>query len=167
MSEEKKDHEEEGQEKPTPVVDDLKSEMTFDSDDPIEVKITIKDEQYVLVQCSEYVCENYRNEVVARATKAESGKTPKDGEGIGNLPTFLLSKCLFKINPANGARKKLDPSVIQVLPGKIVKKIFERAQRISGLEQRPTTLPELKKLRAEIDLKIKELEEEEARLGES
>lgn len=160
---------ENGQDKQEDFAEQLKKEvreaMNFDDDTPLEVDVTIKDQKYVLVQCSQNRCETYRNEIIQRgAAIQEGGKGPKEGQGLGNLPSMLLSWCMFHVDES-GKRKPVHVNTIKTWPGPIAKKLFERARRISDLEDKPTTIEGLKKLRAEIDIKIEEMEGEEARLG--
>jgi len=136
---------------------------------PIEASVSIetKDEEgrdivkeFVLVEATEGVVVGYRNLLMA-ATKFNENMKPTSIEKMADAEPYLVANCLFEVykNAGEVRRRPVPESVIRLWPSvRIVKPIFELAQKISGLKEDRTV--------EAIDKQIAELQKERAKLLE-
>lgn len=112
-------------------------ELNFDSIAPIEIKVTIEGEKYILQEASGEVATKYTNARLGKI-KFNDGK-PNSFQGLADIEPYLVSMCLFRLDfGADGEEIKRTPvtvAKIQSWPSRIQTKLFEEAKRISELDK--------------------------------
>lgn len=125
-------------------------EMIFDSVEPVEIKVTIKGEKYILREADEAAVVAYRNCQV-RAARVVDGKFTGMGDIVNSEP-LLLSKCLLYEKD----RKNVPLEVINKWRHKVTKPLLERLKKISEIDT-GDTIEGLEKRLAEDQKKLAKL----------
>jgi len=134
--------------------------MVFDLE-PIEIPVTIGGVEYVLCEASADAARKFNNK------RAEAGRF-SDGKlsgvsGLGDLEPLLVSSCLFRVTSRQvdgGVKRALSPvayNTVLTWPARVVTPLFERAKKISELEE-TETLEALREQLKDTQEKIAELE---------
>lgn len=122
-----------------------------------EESVTIGGQQYVLREADGEASTRYAN---ARLKYTEvQGDRVVAVDGMADTEPLLVSMCLFTPDG-----RPVPLVVIRKWPGRVQRSLFDRAKRISDIDQ-PMDLDALKKARDVIDRRIKELETDQ--LGKS
>ncbi len=120
-------------------------ELNFDDIAPIEIKVTIQNEKYVLEEATGQVATKYLNARLGKI-KFNDGKA-SSLQGIADIEPFLVSMCLFKLDfGATGEVIKKTPvsvTTIQSWPFRIQDQLYKEAKRISQLDKIETPYNEL------------------------
>lgn len=144
----------------------MPSEFNFDLT-PVEVQVTVNDgetsQKYALREATEAVAAEFRNARIkgARLDGRNVVGLPEDLAGVQSL---LVGACLFRYKedgtPGHIAVGRI---VVAGWPARIVKPLFEEAKKISQLDEEEQTLQGLLEQRADVDERIGDLQQAEAR----
>lgn len=143
--------------------DHLLTPMELDDPRPLEVKVSIAGEWYVLREADETANIDYRN-VYQKAVQFgdEGGKTVVVGnDGTAEARSLILSKCLFKVDPND--TDEMEPVPLEVIRGwvpRIVKQLFDRLEAISLLKEDEETEEALEEQKATVEKKLYKLRED-------
>lgn len=97
----------------------------------IELPVKIDGDDYVLVEASAEAAKKFKDHVIA-STKFEKGK-PSGVKDLAASETLLLSECLFKVDGVN--RSQVHTSTLLNWPNRVTNALFEKAKRISALNE--------------------------------
>lgn len=130
--------------------------MVFDDPTPAKVEVTIGGEEYVLKEASGDTAVKYRN-MLLRATKMSDGKV-SGIDGMADAEPYLVSACLFRIVDMKGTRTEVPVALaaVRAFKDSILKQLFERVKKISGLDDKETE-QSLKKKIADLTAKLEAL----------
>lgn len=112
--------------KPNPLL----APMQF-TEDFIEIPVKVGTKDYVLCEANEEVAKQFANK---RADAIRQVGDVRRLVGVGELQSFLLSKCLFELGP-DDKRIPVSQSTMLRWRSDVVKQLFERAKAISGLNE--------------------------------
>lgn len=135
-------------------------ELIFETEDtPIEIPITVGKAKYFLCEALGDVAAKYENRKVSNM-KLDNGK-PVSVANTGDLAPFLLGMCMFYPSE-DGTKadrsKPVNPLIIRAFKSKTVRTLFDKARKISDIDQ-PTTADDIKKQIKDLTSQLKELEE--------
>jgi len=108
--------------------------MDFDltlQEEPVTIKTRDGVFHYVLTEATEDIAVAYRNLVIGSMSMGPEGK-PQTVKGIADGEPFLVAGCLR--NAETGG--PVSEVTIRSWPSKVVKALFNKAQEISGLQDR-------------------------------
>lgn len=91
--------------------------------------------QHVLKEASEDASVKWRNAAMRHA-RYEDGQIKTVGN-VADCEPVLVSYCLFEVLP-DGTHKPVPEKEVRDLPSRIVTKLFDRARKISGLDDDDT-----------------------------
>lgn len=103
--------------------------MNFDDISLVEVPVTIAGEEYLLVEATEATVCKFRNATFA-CTQYTDGKV-SSMKGLANVEPLLVSLCLIW----KETRIPVKLKTIESWPNRVVTSLFERAKKISGLNE--------------------------------
>lgn len=129
------------------------------SDEEIVIPVPIRGKEYLLKEITGEDALNYKNEV-ARCAKFNAEGRMTQTVGLPATQTLLVSYCLYEADGVN----RVDLKEVRKMPQKALQGLFAtilKVNNMAGVE----TLEELKKERAELDERIKEMEEAQDKLG--
>jgi hypothetical protein len=126
------------------------TELRFDDIAPIEEKVYLGGEEYVLRETSGHARVRYDNARIA-CHEYQEGKLARVHD-IADLEPLLVSLCLFK----NG--EPVPESWIRGLPSRVQTALYTRARKISGLDE---TVQSLEKQKELIEKQLAEAKEKE------
>jgi hypothetical protein len=140
---------------------ELTAEMVFSTLDPIKVPVRIDGKPYVIREASEAVAVRYKDLCMA-AARMNDGKV-SGVVGLAESEPVLVQGCLFELLPLRGdpsdlVERPVSMAFVRALPHKVVKPLFERAQKISDLEERDTVETLRKKIKRDTERLNKLLE---------
>lgn len=123
--------------------------------EPKSVRVTLAGEPYLLREASEDAACRFHNAAM-RAAKMSDGKVT-GVDGVADSEPILVAGCLFKLVKVKGrdVEQPVSLQFVRDLPARVVKPLFERAKRISGLDEEPESV--LRKRIAEDTKKLDEL----------
>lgn len=98
--------------------------------------------KYVLVEASESVARGFRSKQLRNA-KLVDGKLQADMDGMYESQALLVSGCLFRVT--DKGRQAVGLNVVNGLPAKLIKRLFEKVKEMSSLEEKPETAEALEK----------------------
>ena len=127
------------------------SEIRFDDITPIEEKVFIGGEEYLLRETSGDASVKYDNARLDRY-EYQDGKLAKVKD-LGDLEPLLVSLCLFM----SDGKTPVSELTIRSWPARVQKSLYNRAREISGMNETPKTIKE------QIALLQKQLAEAESR----
>lgn len=127
--------------------------LDFSDLTPIQLKVRIGAQEYILREASGDAACRYRNALL-ECTELDSDGKPKVLRNLANTETLLVSLCLFTKDG-----KPVPEATIRSWPARIVKRLFEQAKLISELDE-STTLDGLRAQREALDERIRQLEKE-------
>lgn len=138
-------------------MENLYEKMTFDDPTPGKVEVVIGNEEYVLKEASGDTAVKYRN-MLLRATKMTDGKV-SGIDGMADAEPFLVSACLFRIVDMKGTRTEVPVALaaVRAFKDSLLKSLFERVKKISGLDDKETA-ESLKKKIADLTAKLEVLQ---------
>ena len=125
------------------------------TDPGIEVPVDYRGKKYVLKQATGDAAAKWRN-AVAKCAKFGKDGSPAGVVGIGDTEPFLVSLCLFHTVPVDSPVTEQE---VRGFASPFLRQLFDRAKKISSLNEVEQSLDGLKKQREELDARIKELEE--------
>lgn len=105
-------------------------EMSFESLDRIIVPITIGSRKFKLYDASEDAAVKFQN-IASRAAKFTGGEL-SGIEGAANVEPLLVSMCLWEVK--DGQEISISEGEIRKWPSRVVKPIFDKARKISGMD---------------------------------
>lgn len=125
--------------------------LIFDDIAPVEIPVRVGSRSYILREASEAAASQYKNAQLKAMKLAESADGSKHSsiDGMAETEALLVSLCLFE-KTENGGERTVPILEIKKLPHRIIKPLFEKAEAISGLQNKET--------KEEIVKKIKELQ---------
>ncbi|MCK9571408.1 kinetochore protein SPC24 [Candidatus Pacearchaeota archaeon] len=125
----------------------MSEEFNFDDLTTIEIPVKYKGESYVLREASEASTCQYEN-AKAKCVKMADGKFAGIDGPMADTEPLLVSLCLFDSSGANVAL-----TTIRSWPGRLVKKLFDKAKQISELDQQDeeTLTKQLEALTKQLD----------------
>lgn len=115
------------------ITPDLNAPIIFESLEPIEVPVRLGKVDYVLREISGGDAAKFRNQALKYARYDPSGRITQAGD-IGNLEPFLVSLCLWKLEP-DGKKERVPEIVVRGWKASIVSALFARAKAISRLDE--------------------------------
>lgn len=138
--------------------------LVFDNIDLREVPVTIAGQAYVLKAADGDVACQYKN-MAASLYRLNQDTKETVIKGAGDLEPFLVSLCLYKVI-SESEKQKVHITHVKKLPPPVIKKLFDTAKKIGGLDE-DVSLEALKKQKAEIEKQIAEKEADLAKNGQS
>lgn len=119
---------------------DLSEPMEFDDLEPIVVPVTLTREgrkvPHLLKEASEDAAVKWRNAAMKHARYGESGRI-ETLPSVADCEPVLVALCLFEVLP-DGSHRAVPESIVRQMPSRVVSKLFERARKISGLDDEET-----------------------------
>lgn len=115
----------------------LLTEMNFEDLEPVEVPVTLRGKKYRLKEANTDAAVKYRNKIVSSAKLGENGK-PVLLDGAAEAEPLLVSLCLFEVIQTGQHKGKLAPvslGFVKGLPPRTTAELFQRAKKISGLDE--------------------------------
>lgn len=137
------------------AVDDL----DFSDITTIEMPFNLKGKSYTLREASGSAACQYRNAVMNGMTLGPDGK-PVKMEGLADSEPLLVSLCVF-----DDRQNPIALNKVRSWPNRVVKRLYEKAKKISQLDESPETVDELIKQRDELTKRIEQLQQRETALG--
>ncbi len=129
----------------------MSEELRFDDITPIEEKVFVGGEEYLLRETSgdaavkydnaRLFCYEYRNGELIRVNN------------LANLEPLLVSLCLFMVD----GKTNVSEVTVRAWPARVQKALYDRAREISGMNEPPQALEK------QIELLQRQLEEAKAR----
>lgn len=127
--------------------DDPRTDIDFDSLEPIRIKVSYRGKRYWLTEASEDAATKYRDRSI-KAAKMYDGKVV-GMEGGAEVEPFLVSLCLYEADPKDGSLRLTslgDPnpeflvpmSVVKSWPSRVVKPLYNRVREASDLTETDT-----------------------------
>lgn len=110
----------------------MTSQLNFADVSLAEEHIPIGGKEYVLREASGGAATKYRNAVLACTILGVGGRA-QTVKGMASVEPLLVSLCLFEVLEKGERPVKL--SVIEGWPARVQEALFERAKRISNLEE--------------------------------
>lgn len=133
-------------------------ELNFDDLAPVEVRVSIRHEPYVLTEASGDAAVKYRNAAMGGA-KMLDGKVV-GVSGVADVEPLLVALCLTKIVPLKDGgedRRPVSVNTVRSWPVRVQKALFNKVKEISeGLEEKETE-DTLRKRLADTQAKLDEL----------
>ena len=129
------------------------------SEEEIIIPVPVRDKEYLLKEIAGEDALTYKNEV-ARCAKFNAEGRMTQTVGLPATQTMLISFCLYE---ADGITR-VSLKEVRAMPQKALQGMFMtilKVNNMAGVE----TLEELKKERAELDERIREMEEAAEKLG--
>lgn len=127
--------------------------IVFESLEPIEVPVKIEGKDYILLEASSTVGILYKDRQMQCTQLSDEGNVVKI-QGLGALEPYLVSLCLFRIDPEKG-RVPVSMETIKSWPNKVQKKLYKVAREIGELVEADDDIAELEKKLAKLRLKVK------------
>lgn len=130
------------------------------TDPGVEVPVDYRGKKYLLKQATGDAAAKWRN-AVAKCAKFTKDGSPAGIVGIGDTEPLLVSLCLFFNDPSDTSwfGRPVPEDSVRAFAAPFLRQLFDRAKKISSLNEVEQSLDGLKKQRFELDTKIKELEE--------
>lgn len=117
--------------------------------------------QFVLVEADGEVTARYKAQVYANSVVVDGKFVPKSG--MADVEAFLVSLCVFEIDPqAHGGRKAVTIKEVKSWPGRMVKKLFQAAKKLSQMGDEET-IDSLERQRDDINDQIEKLKAAKAK----
>ena len=139
------------------------NEFDFGSLETIEVPVVgANGKKYILREASGEAAARF-NSMRGKCAKYTDGGV-SEVSGIGHIPLFLVSLCLFNMKEDGTAnlQSTVVLSVIQSWPERVIKKLYAEALRISEIDQ-DDDLDNLKEQHKELGEKIIKMEKDAAK----
>jgi len=111
----------------------------------ITIPVTVCDQKYILREADEAAAQNFRNARMKGMKINQDGKVVGLPENPAGLQKLLVSLCLFTEGEDGKPDKQVHINSLDKWPARVIKTLFERAKRISGLEEKEDTVEELEK----------------------
>ena len=110
--------------------------IRLDDLEPVSICFDWKGKKYVLREASEDAAAKYRN-AVQRSFRMNQEGSVVAMDGNADTQSLLVSLCVFELNPQGSKAPEGPVSVgwVRSLPHKMVKRLFEKAERISELSE--------------------------------
>lgn len=118
-------------------------------------------ERFIIVEASEAVQKQFQAMAMKSAKYGADGRPTSMNEQAADLPSFLVSKCVYQVKEVTEDGNKLEKRTLVQLPvilqwpARAVKKIFDTIQEISDMKSTPETAEQIEK---EIEKLQKKLE---------
>ncbi len=122
---------------------------------PIEIRVTIGDDKYVLVEASGAAACEWQNSLL-RGTRLGPDGRPESLDGMADAEPKLVSLCLFRIlsdGPQIGGRVPVALTTIKGWPGRVQRLLYKKAREISQLDDEDTEESLTRRI-AELQLKL-------------
>lgn len=138
--------------------------IVIDSPEPIVVPVTIKDKKYELREAPEGAAAKYQDALLRsmRSQESTDGSKYTVTDRVTETEALLVSLCLFELTE-NGGFKTVPLTTIQGWVHRVVKPLFETAEKISGLARKETKEEIVKKIK-ELQVRLKRLDTQENEL---
>lgn len=118
-----------------PVVD--KFDYSEYDETKTEIPVKFKKKHYVLREATGKAARIYRNASLACIQLGPEGK-PSSIRNLANVEPLLVSLCLWeKPDPKAAAVKAVTVDLVESMPAKLQKDLFESAKEISDLDEEP------------------------------
>ena len=142
--------------------------LDFGELNPAEVDVKIGGREYVLREASGDAACKYRNALL-KATKLGPNGKPQSLDGVADSEPLLVSLCLFE-KYRSGDEIKERPAILPQVrgwPSRVQKTLFDRAKKMSGLDESEKTKEQIQEQIKELRKKLEELDgAEEGKEGE-
>lgn len=110
--------------------------LNLDDLTPIEIKLRLGGEEYILREASEGAVCQFKNALM-RCTKMNSDGKVSFIENAADVEPFLVSLCLFKVTEKGPIPVPL--ITIKAWTSRVVKPLFDKAKEISNLDDTKDT----------------------------
>jgi hypothetical protein len=102
-----------------------------------EVPVRMGGRRYLLREATAAAACQYRNAVL-RSTRLDQDGKPEYVDGLADAGPVLVAGCLFEVD--GDGLKPVPLATVRGLPSRVQEQLFDRAKRLSELDQRaPTT----------------------------
>ena len=110
------------------------SSESFDFSDYqlVTIPVRIGDTAYILRQASGDAAVKYRDRVMSCTTFGKDGAAT-GVKGIAGVEPYLVSLCLFEVS--EGKEKAVLEQTVRSWPNPLMKKLYDKARAISGMEE--------------------------------
>lgn len=139
---------------------DIDPDLDFTNLEPIEIPIPYGSVTYYLREASEDTHKQYRS----RAMKCyDTDGHIKNPDMAAETPLWFVQMCLYK-ESGGDPKNRVDLTIVRNMPTRIVAKLFDKARKISGMDQEETA-ESIRKRISELQKQLEEIEQQEASGG--
>lgn len=110
------------------------SDFDFDNLEDVTIPVRYKGIEYELREATGQAVKLYNNARTSRIKFGSNGKV-QSVTNIGDLEPYLVSLCLFHVE----TNKPVDIRSIEKFPGRMVKRLHDKAKEISDIEEEDAT----------------------------